>query len=623
MSLDSNGNSVWSSGDPISNLIAPPPPTTPAPQPAPNPSSQVIPAPTPRDDQSRLSEQNRQFLHDNQHFDAGNGTYLHISMAPPDLLAAANAQAEKLYPSNPYFGNSQFGQNHPKAAQVISNMLLGLSAYNPGNEPQSAGQSAAQVARMALAPQAYSQRTNLERNDFVTSQVNAARVQQSAQTETELKLAQIAKANEGTPVGEPREDGQGGTFQIMNTPRGLISVPYPVQRPNSPNVIAPNPANLSSSQGTPVAGTIAAPPTSGSPTSNAPYGTPLGQKPSEEDKALMDYMQTSGLPNTPQGREQARTDLFYRQHPSDAPIGSDGAKSKNAIITSQLKKAGIDASLYSVSATDSVTSANAKQSAAEKALSDQRAQQAAERIANAAANKDSDKNSQVGWAFNPQTKEKIFTTAGEAKTNGYQYFQKDTSTDTEKAETTQRQWNDVQLNISRYRMAVNALPGNISTDHAKNMEAILSDGSVLPSVSVLGTGFSSGRLGDVLKNTTHSTEWNYLTPQERDAVTGYLRSKSTILAYQKALSGSSRSNKEMLDLEMNNIPDPTVGATVAGPRFDAFQENIDTASQGIGRVPWMESVRELRARIENPSSNKQPPTQGGFAAWKKSQSGNQ
>jgi hypothetical protein len=627
MSFDNNGNSVWSSGDPISNLIAPPPPTTPTPQP--DPSPQVIPAPTPKDDQSRQSEQNKQYLHDNQHFDAGNGTYLHISMAPPDLLAAANAQAEKLYPSNPYFGNSQFGQNHPKAAQVISNMLLGLSAYNPGNEPQSAGQSAAQVARMALAPQAYAQRTNLERNDFVNTQVNAARAQQAAQTEQELKLAQIAKDKEGTPVGEPREDGQGGTFQIMNTPKGLISVPYPVQRPNSPNVIAPNPSNQNSSQGTPVAGTIAAPPTSGSSTSNAPYGTPLGQKPSEEDKALMDYMQTSGLPNTPQGREQARTDLFYRQHPSDAPIGSDGAASKNAIITSQLKKAGIDASLYNVSATDSVTAANAKQSAAEKALSDQRAQQNAVRVANAPVAAQQRKDSTtMGYAMNQTTGELEYMSKADADKQ-HSTFEEMKPAEVNKDRQAVRQLNDVQKNVSQYTKAARDydqanLPTSVRAGDQARLHNLLNKAGItdfkvtgiaeidIPGVSALAEAGS---------RQLRTTDYQNLSPQGKALYNGYLRTMAAVPAYQKALTGVGRTNKEVMELELNMIPNPTLDAKDILDKQSQFQENVERASEGFPtNLPGLKTTKQVRQETENSTNTN---TQGGFAAWKKSQGGNQ
>ena len=627
MSLDNNGNPVWSSGDPISNLIAPPPPAAPAPQP--DPSPQVIPAPTPKDDQSRQSEQNKQYLYDNQHFDAGNGTYLHISMAPPDLLAAANAQAEKLYPSNPYFGNSQFGQNHPKAAQVISNMLLGLSAYDPGNGPQSAGQSASQVARMALAPQAYAQRTALERNQFVNTQVNATRTQQAAQTEQELKLAQIAKANEGTPVGEPREDGQGGTFQIMNTPKGLISVPYPVQRPNSPNVIAPNPSNQNSSQGTPVAGTIAAPPTSGSPTSNAPYGTPLGQKPSEEDKALTDYMQTSGLPNTPQGREQARTDLFYRQHPSDAPIGSDGAASKNAIITSQLKKAGIDASLYNVSATDSVTAANAKQSAAEKALSDQRAQQNAVRVANAPVAAQQRKDSTtMGYAMNQTTGELEYMSKADADKQ-HSTFEEMKPAEVNKDRQAVRQLNDVQKNVSQYTKAARDydqanLPTSVRAGDQARLHNLLNKAGItdfkvtgiaeidIPGVSALAEAGS---------RQLRTTDYQNLSPQGKALYNGYLRTMAAVPAYQKALTGVGRTNKEVMELELNMIPNPTLDAKDILDKQSQFQENVERASEGFPtNLPGLKTTKQVRQETENPTNTN---TQGGFAAWKKSQGGNQ
>lgn len=77
------------------------------------------------------------------------------------ILAPYQAKAQQIYGGNPYFGNSQFAQNHPTASHVMGNLLLGLAAYNPGAGPQSVGQGAAQAARMALAPHQYEQQQQL------------------------------------------------------------------------------------------------------------------------------------------------------------------------------------------------------------------------------------------------------------------------------------------------------------------------------------------------------------------------------------------------------------------------------------------------------------------------------
>jgi hypothetical protein len=44
-------------------------------------------------------------------------------------------------------------------------------------------------------------------------------------------------------------------------------------------------------------------------------------------------------------------------------------------------------------------------------------------------------------------------------------------------------------------------------------------------------------------------------------------------------------------------------------QMDAFQENIDTASKGLTRVPWLPSPQEVRTTIENEEANKSAQAQ--------------
>lgn len=223
----------------------------------------------------------------------------------------------------------------------------------------------------------------------------------------------------------------------------------------------------------------------------------------------------------------------------------------------------------------------------------------------AAQEKAEEKANTVGWALDPATNEKVLTNQGEAETNGYKYFQKSTSADVEKDEAALRQMNDVQLNLSRYRQAVNGLPPEgISKEHVNAMNALLSDKDL--NVRLFEGGLIPGLVTDVIQKGENARIWNKLTVPEQNSVTGYLRSKASVIAYQKALTGTGRTNKETMEVEMNNLPEPVVGATVANPRLEAFQENIDAASKGFGRIPWMEQPKDVRARIEV----SKPSTQG-------------
>ena len=89
-----------------------------------------------------------------------------------------------------------------------------------------------------------------------------------------------------------------------------------------------------------------------------------------------------------------------------------------------------------------------------------------------------------------------------------------------------------------------------------------------------------------------------MSPEAQDVLFGYLRAKGSIIAFQKALTQVGRTSKEALEIEMNNLPSPIMRTDAARKQLEAFQENIDTASQGLTKVPWLESPKDVRARIE-------------------------
>jgi hypothetical protein len=153
------------------------------------------------------------------------------------------------------------------------------------------------------------------------------------------------------------------------------------------------------------------------------------------------------------------------------------------------------------------------------------------------------------------------------------------------------------MNVSSYRLELQKLP-NPTNDHAATMVRILSDEKVFggAGANVLAS-VGEGRTNDVITAMRKANNWNTLTPEEQDAVVGYIRAKSAVPAFQKALTQVGRTNKEVMELEMQNIPSPIEGPS-AFKKLDAFQENIDTASKGLTRVPWLGTPQDVRSSIE-------------------------
>jgi hypothetical protein len=212
------------------------------------------------------------------------------------------------------------------------------------------------------------------------------------------------------------------------------------------------------------------------------------------------------------------------------------------------------------------------------------------------------------FAFDPKTKTRVLTTRGEAEAAGFTMAGKAvTPQEIDKEEAATRQFNDVQMNISRYRNALDSLTAAIPKDHVERMTLITSlasqadkEGGGSGIISSLTGGIAPALISQAQQGAL-ARAWNYLTPQEQDLMTGYFRSKGSLLAFQRALTGTGRSSQMGLQLEIPNIPEPIVGSTVADKRLKAFQENIDVASKGLVRFPWIDQPEDIRKGIEKPA----------------------
>jgi hypothetical protein len=203
------------------------------------------------------------------------------------------------------------------------------------------------------------------------------------------------------------------------------------------------------------------------------------------------------------------------------------------------------------------------------------------------------------FAVNPKTGQRELTTVADAKANGYTNPTKVTQSDIEKESQLTSQVNDMQLNQSRYRAALNAM-GDLSAADRTAITHILSDPS-MNNLLLQGAGFPA--VVSMAEQSGKGRDWNALSPDKQDALIGYLRMKNTGLLAQKVLTGMGRASKEALDIELANMPSPIEGATVGNKKLDAWQQNIDQMASRTVKLPWMEGSQDVRARIEGQATD--------------------
>jgi hypothetical protein len=179
--------------------------------------------------------------------------------------------------------------------------------------------------------------------------------------------------------------------------------------------------------------------------------------------------------------------------------------------------------------------------------------------------------------------------------------------DINKDRAAMRMLNDVQTNVNYYRQAVaNDLPKVTATDRDKMQEVFAlnqQNGGNLVSFGQGGVSLNIPVISAKLSKKNYAQladDLQALSPSARNMMNGYLRISAAVPAYQKALTGIGRSNKEMLDLELNNVPLPYFDANTVKERTDAFQQNVDQAASGFPKnLPGIQHPSAIRDKVGN------------------------
>ena len=207
------------------------------------------------------------------------------------------------------------------------------------------------------------------------------------------------------------------------------------------------------------------------------------------------------------------------------------------------------------------------------------------------------------YAFNTQSKQLEQTTRITVAANPTLYTnpvdvkESDIRKDTELA----RQLGDAQLNLSRYRSAAQKLD-TLSLSEQRAVAALVGEDKF--KAEFMGAQIPTDWLNKLLT----SENWRTLPKTAQDAVIGFIGARGAVIAYQKAGSGSGRANKEQLELELQNIPNPLLPKDVREAQFDRFQQNIDQTGAGLPKMVGIERPKEIQQRIEAEEARNQGAT---------------
>lgn len=200
------------------------------------------------------------------------------------------------------------------------------------------------------------------------------------------------------------------------------------------------------------------------------------------------------------------------------------------------------------------------------------------------------------YALNKETGQREQTTQGEVSANPDKYSNPVAvkESDLNRDASLSRQLGDAQMNLSRYKVALSKMDA-LSVSEKRAVAALVGEDKFKS--EFMGVSIPSDWLNKLLT----SENWQQLNPKAQDAVAAYIGTRGAVIAYQKAVSGSGRSNKEQLEIELQNIPNPILPVNVRNMQLSRFQENIDQAGTGLPKLVGVPSPQDIRSKIEQPS----------------------
>jgi hypothetical protein len=174
-----------------------------------------------------------------------------------------------------------------------------------------------------------------------------------------------------------------------------------------------------------------------------------------------------------------------------------------------------------------------------------------------------------------------------------------------------KQLGDVQMNVSDYTSAARKYddakltPQQQASDSDNFARIMNKTGWYAIEASISAGGHVDipvlSAYAEAMSTQKKSEQYNALSPQGKEMYNSYTRTMAAVPLYMRAASGISRVNKEVIDLELGTIANPTMGTSAILDRQAMFQKNIDRISNALPRnLPGLKHPSEVKQTVENP-----------------------
>ena len=196
---------------------------------------------------------------------------------------------------------------------------------------------------------------------------------------------------------------------------------------------------------------------------------------------------------------------------------------------------------------------------------------------------------ELGYAFDPRTQQTVAATQSDANAQGLTAWRKVGENDIRQDTLLNNRLTDVTNKINRYNQTLQTP----LSDHDKgNVAGMLTDLKLDTSgISVPMYRFNAAVNAENLSNLDN--------PQAaQNRLIAYQNAREAMIGYQRVLSGSGRSSDKSLEMNLATLPSPAMPEDFSRNAIQQFKENLGIVSQGIPRMPGVQSPADVERQFQ-------------------------
>jgi hypothetical protein len=196
---------------------------------------------------------------------------------------------------------------------------------------------------------------------------------------------------------------------------------------------------------------------------------------------------------------------------------------------------------------------------------------------------------ELGYAFDPRTQQTVAATQADANSHGLTAWRKVGENDIRQDTLLNNRLTDVTNKINRYDQTLQTPLSDFDKGNIAGLQTDLK-------LDTSGISVPFDRVNAAL----NSENLSNMSPAAKNRVIAYWNAREAMIGYQRVLSGSGRSSDKSLEMNLQTLPNPSMPEDFSRNAIGQFKENLGIVTQGIPRIPGVQSPADVERQFQQP-----------------------